>query len=379
MSSGGEPQPESADGQIAGGNAGADSSPRMMEEVISVLDRNKSGAVTPDEVNSERGNITSPITGLKRDGQDVSEAFGAIGEFIGENINEIAGDKAPAKGITASDLKEYLKTKAGSGVFEDWLANRGAGQRFAKTEFGQKFIESFKALKPPEKPPELKDFLLDFSLTKGSELRKIQDGNGTPEGKEANLMISSIDAFDSWMKDSTKGKQFATTELGGALSKVLSGQNLSEDERKRAMDSIPPEMREMPLGSMLSEMLNSSNNPDSATGKLLQQRAELMRQFPPEAIKAIGAQLQGPGSDLGKIVQSLLDFGDTLNKLDQDFGQGEIIDKLMSGQQVTQGDIKGLIENFPDDLKEALQSQLSNLPPERMAAILKTIISLRRG
>lgn len=248
MTSGGEQQPESADGQTTGGNAGADSSPRMMEEVISVLDRNKSGAVTPDEVNSERGTVTSPITGLKRDGQDVSEAFGAIGEFIGENITEIAGDKAPASGITAADLKDYLKTSAGSRAFEDWLSKRGAGQKFSQTEFGQKFIESFKALKPPEKPFELKDFLLDFSIRKGPELRKIQDGNGSPEGKEANLMISSIDAFDNWMKDSARGKEFAATELGGALSKVFSGQNLSEDERKRAIDSIPPEMREMPLG-----------------------------------------------------------------------------------------------------------------------------------
>lgn len=74
-----------------------------------------------------------------------------------------------------------------------------------------------------------------------------------------------------------------------------------------------------------------------------------------------------------------MDFGDTLDKLDRDFGQGEFIEKLMSGQPVTGADIQGLIENFPDDLKEALQTQLSNIPPEKMVAILKTILSFRRG
>lgn len=42
---------------------------------------------------------------------------------------------------------------------------------------------------------------------------------------------------------------------------------------------------------MIAEMLNASGDPDSAMGKMLQQRAELMRQFPPEALKAIGAQI----------------------------------------------------------------------------------------
>lgn len=380
MSSGGEPQPESGEGvRVADGAAVQDSSPRLMDEVISVLDRNNSGAVTPDEVNSERGAITAPITGLTRNGQDVTAAFGSIGEFIGEKINEIAGDKPLGQGINAADLRKYLQTPSGSKAFEEWLAKGEAGQNFAKTEFGQKFIETFNRLKPKEKPLEVKDYLLDFSIRKGPDLRKILEGAGSPDGKEANLMISSMDAFENWMKESERGKQFANTDLGGALGKVFKGQNLSEDERKRALDSVPPEMRDSPLGSMISEMLNSSGNPDSSMGKMLQQRAELLKQFPPETLKAVGAQIKGPGSDLGKIVQSLLDFGDTLDKLDQDFGQGEIIDKLMSGQQITQADIKGLIENFPDDLKEALQTQLSNLPPERMAAILKTILSLRRG
>lgn len=379
MSSGGEPQPESGEGvRVADGAAVQDSSPRLMDEVISVLDRNNSGAVTPDEVNSERGAITAPITGLMRNGQDVTAAFGSIGEFIGEKINEIAGDKPLGQGINAADLRKYLQTPSGSKAFEEWLAKGEAGQNFAKTEFGQKFIETFNRLKPKEKPLEVKDYLLDFSIRKGPDLRKILEGAGSPDGKEANLMISSMDAFENWMKESERGKQFANTDLGGALGKVFKGQNLSEDERKRALDSVPPEMRDSPLGSMISEMLNSSGSPDSSMGKMLQQRAELLKQFPSETLKAVGAQIKGPGSDLGKIVQSLLDFGDTLDKLDQDFGQGAILDKLMNGEQITQADLKGLIENFPDDLKEALQTQMSNMPPDRMASILKTILGSRR-